>query len=65
MLHEHLPAPPGCGTPLSEAELEVIRATLKELKGAARVWDVLALERLTHRRYTGASANLATFSQGR
>ena len=34
---------------LSEAEMDVIRATLKELKGAARVWDVLSQERLTNR----------------
>ena len=49
MAHEKLPAHPSCGTPLTEAELDVVRATLKELKGAARVWDVLSLEHLTNR----------------
>ena len=49
MAHEKRPALPGCGAPLTEAELDVVRATLKELRGAGRVWDVLALEKLTNR----------------
>lgn len=39
----------GAAEPLSEAEMDVIRQTLKELKGAARVWDVLSQEKLTDR----------------
>ena len=39
----------GAAEPLSEAEMNTIRETIKELKGAARVWDVLSQEKLTHR----------------
>ena len=35
--------------PLTEAEMSTIRETIKELRGAARVWDVLSQEKLTNR----------------
>ena len=34
---------------LTEAEMNIIRQTLKELKGAGKVWDVLSQERITYR----------------
>ncbi len=43
------PAQKGPAEPLSEAEMDTIRQTLKDLKGAGRVWDVLSQEKLTDR----------------
>lgn len=48
-MEQHCPASNATGEPLSEGEMNIIRQTLKELKGAARVWDVLSQERITHR----------------